>query len=134
MREFQCFLLPLRRPNICYYIICMTIPLREVIFVAPKCKTSCSKKTTTFGCLALIQMKFALKCIFEIVSFEFLQVPSYPCSQINEVHSSLAESYSEPSWTFKVELFPKIVNAWKLLTIFCKTFHLSCLTRFSMHL
>ena len=32
-----------------------------------------------------------------------------------------AESYSEPSETSKMEIFKKIVNNWKFLTIFAKS-------------
>ena len=34
--------------------------------------------------------------------------------------SSYAELYSQPSQIFKMELFAKIVNTWKPLTIFAK--------------
>ena len=31
MRKFQCLLFVLKRSCICYYIICMTVPLNEII-------------------------------------------------------------------------------------------------------
>ena len=34
---------------------------------------------------------------------------------------SFSDAYSEPSRTSKMELFAKIVNGWKLLTIFAKS-------------
>ena len=37
-----------------------------------------------------------------------------------EVLGSIAEVYSEPSWTYKIELFAKMFNSWKSLTIFTK--------------
>ena len=32
----------------------------------------------------------------------------------------IAKVYSEPSWTYKIELFAKMFNSWKSLTIFAK--------------
>ena len=37
-----------------------------------------------------------------------------------EVLGNIAEVYSEPSQTFKIELYVKMVNSWKSLTIFAK--------------
>ena len=42
----------------------------------------------------------------------------------------LSEFYSEPSPTFKMESFVKIVNSWIPLTFFCETLHLRYLPGF----
>ena len=51
------------------------------------------------------------------------------CWVSNELHlgrfSKVYEAYSEPCQTFKMELFSKTVNGWKLLSILAKSFILS---------
>ena len=44
MRNFQCFLFVLKRSYICYYIICMTLPLSRFLKNFPFEKTEYKQK------------------------------------------------------------------------------------------
>ena len=50
---------------------------------------------------------------------------------INYLNICIIEAYLEPSQTFKLQIFTKIVNSLKLLTFCCKMFYLRYLTGFS---